>query len=184
MRAFIRGGCIALTTAALVVSMAGVAAAAPKPKKQSPAKYAKTMCGTYSQLLTDVGTTFATAIGNLDITDANGFKAGAVAPTNTVLASLKADETKLASVYPDVSNGQKIGKLLVTTPTEVEKALTQALAALQADATAAGPGKFVAAVTVLPTKLSDPFTKITDQTLINAFQKEKSCKNVVMVTGG
>ncbi|HSO95708.1 MAG TPA: hypothetical protein VLV81_06675 [Acidimicrobiia bacterium] len=183
MRAFIRGGCIALTTTALVVSMAGVAVASPKPKKQSPAKYAKTVCGTYTQLENDIGT-FATAIGGLDTTDVAGYKTGAAAPTTTLLASLKADEAKLAAAYPDISNGQKIGKLLVTNANELDKSLTQALATLQADPSVAGPGKFAGSVATLPTKLSDPFSKITDQTLINAFQKEKLCKNVVRVTGG
>ena len=183
MRAFIRGGCVALTTAALVVSMAGVAVAAPKAKKQSPAKYAKTMCGTYSQLLTDLQT-LNTAIDQLDVTDATAFKAGATAPTNAFLTSIKADEAKLAAAYPDVSNGQKIGKLLVTDANEAEKALNNAYSALQADASPAGGAKYAAAISVLPTKLSDPFRKITDQTLINAFQKEKLCKNVVTVTGG
>jgi hypothetical protein len=181
MRALIRGGCVAFTAAALVVSMAGVAAA--KPKKQSTAKYAKTVCGTYSQLETDIGT-FATAIGNLDPSDPAGYKTQAAAPTNTLLTTVKAAQTKLAVAYPDVSNGKKIGALLVTNATELDKSLSGALTTLQADSSAAGPTVFRVAIQVLPTKLSDPFSKVTDQDLINAFQKEKSCKNVVQVTGG
>src|SRR5450759_3252886 len=73
LRALIRGGCVAVTAAALVVSMAGVATAAAKPKKQSAAKYAKTVCGTYPQLENDIGT-LATAIGNLDPSDLAGYK--------------------------------------------------------------------------------------------------------------
>ena len=183
MRALIRGGCVAVTTAALVVSMAGVASAAAKPKKQSAAKYAKTVCGTYSQLETDIGT-FATAIGNLDPSDPAGYKTQAAAPTNTLLTTIKAAETKLAAAYPDVSNGKKIGSLLVTNATELDTSLTNALSTLQADKSVAGPTVFRVAIQVLPTKLSDPFSKVTDQTLINAFQKEKLCKNVVQVTGG
>jgi hypothetical protein len=183
MRALIRGSCVAVTTAALVVGMAGVAVAAPKAKKQSPAKYAKTVCGTYSQLETDIGT-FATAISNLDPTDPAGFKTQAAAPTQTLRTTLRADEAKLAAAYPDVSDGKKIGTLLVTNAKELDTSLSRALTTLQADATAAGPTVFTAAIRVLPTKLSDPFSKITDQTLINAFQKEKLCKNVVQVTRG
>jgi hypothetical protein len=183
MRALIRGGCVALTTAALVVGMAGVAVAAPKAKKQSPAKYAKTVCGTYSQLETDI-TTFATAISNLDTTDPAAFKTAAATPTQTLLTTLQADEAKLAGAYPDVSNGKKIGALLVSNAKELDTALSDGLTKLQADATVAGPTVFKVAIQVLPTKLSDPFSKITDQTLINAFQKEKLCKNVVTVTGG
>jgi hypothetical protein len=182
MRALIRGGCVAVTTAALVVSMAGVATAA-KPKKQSAAKYAKTVCGTYSQLETDI-TSFATAIANLDPSDPAGYKTQAAAPTNTLLTTIKAAETKLGAAYPDVSNGKKIGSLLVTRPTELDTSLTNALSTLQADSSAAGPTVFRVAIQILPTKVSDPFSKVTDQTLINAFQKEKLCKSVVTVTGG
>ena len=181
MRALIRGGCVAFAAAALVVSMAGVAAA--KPKKQSPAKYAKTVCGTYTQLETDIPN-FATAVGNLDPTDAVAFKTQATPLANTLVTEMKAAETKLATAYPDVSNGKKIGTLLVTNATEFEKALSDALSALQADSSVAGPTVFKVAVQILPTKLSDPFSKVTDQDVINAFQKEKLCKNVVTVTGG
>jgi hypothetical protein len=181
MRGWFRGGCVAFIAAALVVSMAGVAAA--KPKKQSAAKYAKTVCGTYSQLETDIGN-FATAIGGLDSTDPAAYTTGAAAPTNTLLATLKADEAKLAAAYPDVSNGKKIGTMLVANATELDKSLSAAYRALQVDSSAAGPATFQAAMLVLPTKLSDPFSKVTDQDLINAFQKEKSCKNVVKVTSG
>jgi hypothetical protein len=181
MRGMIRGGCVALTAAALVVSMAGVAAA--KPKKQSPAKYAKTVCGTYSQLETDIPN-FANSVSNIDTTDLNTFKTQAVSMANTLVAELKAAETKLASAYPDVSNGKKIGTLLVTNATELETALSDAVTKLQADNTVAGPTVFGVAIKVLPTKLSDPFSKVTDQDVINAFQKEKLCKDVVQVTGG
>jgi hypothetical protein len=183
LRALIRGGCVAVTAAALVVSMAGVATAAAKPKKQSAAKYAKTVCGTYSQLENDIGT-LATAIGNLDPSDLAGYKTQAAAQTNTLLTTIKAAETKLAAAYPDVSNGKKIGALLVTQPTEIDKSLSGALSTLQADSSAAGPTVFLVAIRVLPAKLSDPFSKITDQDMIRAFQKEKSCKGVVRVIGG
>jgi hypothetical protein len=182
MRALIRGGCVALTTAALVVGMAGVAVAGPKAKKQSPAKYAKTVCGTYNQLETDL-TTYQTALGNVDTTDPASFKTQAVSLTTPILAELKTDQAKLAAAYPDVSNGTKIGSLLATNFSDRYTALNSALSTLQADATVAGPTVFKVAVGVLPVKLSDPFSKITDQTVINAFQKEKLCKNVVTVTG-
>ena len=181
MRALIRGGCVALTAAALVVSMAGVAAA--KPKKQSAAKYAKTVCGTYSQLEKDIPN-FATAIGNLDPTDAAAFRTQATPLASSLMTELKAAETTLAGVYPDVSNGKKIGTLLVTNATELDKALSDALSALQADSSVAGPTVFKVAIRILPTKLSDPFSKVTDQGMISAFKKEKLCKDVVQVVGG
>lgn len=183
MRAIVRSGCVALTAAALVTGMAGGASAATKPKKQSPAKYAKTVCGTYSQLEKDIPE-FAGAVGSIDPTDPAAFKTQAVTQANALVGELKADEAKLAAVYPDVSNGKKIGALLVTNATELVKLLSDAVAALQADNTVAGPTVFGVAIRTLPSKLSDPFSKVTDQDVINAFQKEKLCKDVVQVTGG
>ena len=183
MRAFIRGGCIALTTTALVVSMAGVAAAATKPKMQSPAKYAKTMCGIYSKFDSDYSN-YVNAVQNVDPTDPTAFKTQVASLTAPILAELKAGQVKLAAAYPDVSSGKKIGTLLSTNFGNTNQALATALSTLQADATVAGPTVFVVAIKVLPVKLSDPFSKITDQTVVNAVQKEKLCKTVVTVTGG
>jgi hypothetical protein len=183
MKAFIRGGFVAVATAGLLVSMAGAGTAATKPKKQSPAKYAKTVCGTYSQLETDIGN-FATAIGALDPSNPATYTSQAATQTTTLLSTIQAAETKLAGAYPDVSNGKKIGQLLVTNATELDKTLSTALQQLQSSSSVAGPTLFRVAIQILPTKLSDPFSKITDQGLISAFKKEKSCSNVVQVTGG
>lgn len=183
MRAFIRGGCIALTTAAFVVSLTGAAGAAPKPKAQSPAKYAKTMCGIYAKFDSDFSN-YDTAIRNVDPTDPAAFKTQMASLTAPIQAELKAGQVKLAAAYPDVSSGKKIGALLSTNFGNTNQALASALSTLQADTTVAGPTTFLVAIHALPTKLSGPFRKITDQTVINAVQKEKSCKTVVTVTGG
>lgn len=181
MKGLVRGGCVAFTAVALVVSMAGVSVAAPKAKKQAAAKYAKTVCGTYTALLNDI-TTYATAISNLDTSDPATFQTQAAGQTTPLISTIKAAETTLAGAYPDVSNGKKIGTLLVTNATELDTTLSDALTKLQADSTIAGPTVFKTNLAILNTKLSDPFSKITNQTLITAFQKEKSCKDVVQVT--
>ena len=43
---------------------------------------------------------------------------------------------------------------------------------------------FEVAFNVLSTTLSDPFSEVDDQDLLKAFDKEKSCKDVVTIFGG
>jgi hypothetical protein len=171
-------GVVAATIAAGMVLAAGSVAEA-KPKKQSTSKYAKTVCTTYSTLLNSF-TTYAQGIQSLDTTDTAGFASQATTQTNTFLGAVKADEKTLQGAYPDISNGKKVGSLLATNATEVDNAISAALNQLQSGGIA-GPAVFGAALQTLGTKISDPFSKVTDQGLINAFQKEKSCKDVIHV---
>jgi len=164
--------------AGLVAGTAGAASA--KPRKQSTAKYAKTVCGVYSQLENQL-TTYAGSIAALDTSDPAGYATQATALTTPLLATVKADETTLQNAYPDVNNGKKIGTLLVTNATEIDQALTGALAQLQ-PSNPASPTLFMVAIETLSTKISDPFSKVTDQNLLTAFQKEKTCKSVVTVS--
>jgi hypothetical protein len=186
MRALIRGGCVAITAAALVASMAGVAAA--KPKKQSTAKYAKTVCGAYSKIDAQL-TSFGNALGAIDSTDPAAFQAQAVTAANAFVASVKTASTKLTDAYPDVSDGKKVAALVNSQPDTIQSAISTALTQLQAEtgpAAVAAPAQFTAAVLALSARLKadDPLTRVQDQDVINAIQKEKSCKNVISVTGG
>jgi hypothetical protein len=180
MRGLKRGGAAVLLIVGIVVGGAGVAAA--RPQKQSTSKYAKTVCGTYQGLLNDI-TGYGTAIGNLDPTDPTGFQTSATTQTTALINQIKVAEKKLSNAYPDISNGQKVGKLLATNASELDTLLTSAEAQL-AQGGIAGATQFTASIATLSTKLSDPFSKVTDQDLINAFQKEKTCKNVVQVEPG
>jgi hypothetical protein len=184
MKAFIRGGCVALTAAALVVSTAGVAAA--KPKKQSAAKYAKVVCTAYTSF-TDAAKTYSDALNALDPTDPPTYTTQAVAATNTFLTTIKASATKLTGVVPDVSKGTKVAGLLNARATTIQSGVSAALTALQTanPPTATAVAQFSAAITTLFAQLTadDPFSKITDQTVLTAFQKEKLCKTVVRVIG-
>ena len=177
MRRFGRGITVAGVVAGLVLGVA--AAAAAKPRQVSTSKYAKTVCGIYSTLENQI-TAYATSIGNLDPNDAAGFQAQATSLTNTLITTVKADEVTLTNVYPAITNGKKIGASLVANSTEVDQALTQALTQLDPN----NPGAsidFTTSIATLSAKLSDPFSKITNQQLITAFQKEPSCKSVVTV---
>jgi hypothetical protein len=180
MRGIMRGGAAVLLIVGVVVGGAGVAAA--KPTKQSASKYAKTVCGAYQTLLNDI-TSFGTAISGLDPTDPTAFQATATTQTNALLADIKTAEKKLSAAYPDVSNGQKVGKLLATNATELDTLLTGAQSQLAAGGIA-GATQFTVAIQTLSSKLSDPFSKVTDQGLIHALGKEKLCKNVVQVEPG
>ncbi len=182
MRRIIQGGGVMLLAAGLLVGGTGIAGAATKPKQQSSAAYVKTVCGVYNQLLADFGN-FTKSIGNLDQGDPTTFTPAATAQTNTLLSTVKADETTLKAVYPNISNGKKVGALLATNATELESQLTSAVNQLQAGGIA-GVTQFTVGIDTLGAKLTDPFSKVTDQGLINAFQKEKACKSVVQVTGG
>ncbi|HEV2310803.1 MAG TPA: hypothetical protein VGU73_09775 [Acidimicrobiia bacterium] len=177
MRRVGRGIMVAGVVAGLVLGVASAAAA--KPRGVSTSKYAKTVCGVYSSL-EDQLKSFATSIGNLDPTDPAGFQAQATSLTNTFIMTVKNDETTLMNVYPNISNGKKIGASLVANSTEVDQALSTALSKLDPS----NPGAsidFTTSIATLGTSLSDPFSKITNQQLIGAFQKEPSCKSVVTV---
>ncbi|HEY5165559.1 MAG TPA: hypothetical protein VIJ44_06375 [Acidimicrobiia bacterium] len=173
-----------MTAAALVVSMAGVAAA--KPQKQSPAKYAKTVCGAYTSF-TDMAKSYETALSAIDPSDPAAYTTQAVAATNTFLTAFQTSVSKLTNAYPDVSDGKKVATLLNASATTIQSSVKTAIANLQA---ATSPGavavaQFSAAVTTLFATLiaNDPFSKITDQTVLGALKKEKSCKNVVQIIG-
>ena len=177
MHRTVRGAVAAVAVAGVVLGAVGSAGA--KPKKQSTAKYAKTVCVTYSTLLDDF-MAYAQGIGNLDPTDAAGFTTQATTQTNAFLAKVKGAEKTLQGAYPDISNGKKVGTLLATRPTDIDKAVSSALTQLQSGI---APAVFVGDLRTLATTISDPFSKVTDQGLINAFQKEKTCKTVVHVVG-
>ena len=120
-----------LAIVGVVVGGAGMASAASKPKQESAAKYAKTVCSTYQGLLNDI-TTFGSGISALDPTDPTGFQTSATTQTNMLLGEVKAAEQKLAAAYPDISNGKKVGKLLSANATELDSLLTSAESQLSA----------------------------------------------------
>jgi outer membrane murein-binding lipoprotein Lpp len=180
MQRTVRGVVVGAVVAGIVLAAGSVAEA--KPKKQSVSKYAKTVCTTYSKLSADF-TNYTNGIDSLDMTDTAGFASQAVTQTNAFLAEVKADEKTLQNVYPDISNGKKVGALIATRATELDNVISPALSQLQSGTGPAGPAVFGAALQTVNAKVSDPFSKVTDQGLINGFQKEKSCKDVVHVIG-
>lgn len=177
-----RGGAALVAVATALVLSAGIASAkSSSPKQQSVAQYAKTVCSTYQGLLNDL-TTYGNGIAALDPTDPAAFTTSATTQTDALLTTVKAAEKTLTAAYPDISDGQKTGKLLATNANQLNSLLTAAEQTLTTGG-ASGPTEFTVAIQTLSTKLSDPFSKVTDQTLIGAFQKQKICKNIVQVVG-
>jgi hypothetical protein len=173
-----------------VVSIAVVGTSATAGAKDvSTAKYAKVVCGTYSDIQDEVEA-FKEAYNALPSDDAAGFQTQAVALTNTLLDDVGTLKAKLQKVSPSVDDGKKITKLFAKNLNEFDSEVTKALETFQAaDANAAAftadIAGFEAAVTVvLDAKTSDPFSKVKDQDVIGAFGDEKSCKAVVTAIGG
>jgi hypothetical protein len=169
-------GPLAVLAAAAVV---GAAVAGATPRKQSPARYAKTVCGTYSQL-ESAFRQYADGIGTLDPSQSGAYELQAAAKTNALLATVKAGEATLQGAYPDVAHGKRVGVLLTSNATEIDGAVTAALQQLQFGGAAAAV-QFQVAIQTLGSKITDPFSQVKDRNLISAFQKEKTCKDVVHV---
>ena len=146
-------------------------------------KYAKTVCGIYPNLLTDL-TNFAVGIAGLDPTDPSAFQTQATRPDRRDHHEGEAAEKTLADVYPAVSNGKKTGKLLATNAKQIDTLLTSRGRQARPGQRRGRRPTSTVAIETLATKLSDPFSKVTNQSLLNAFQKEKLCKNVVEVEPG
>ncbi len=174
----VRGGVAVLVAAGVVLG--GVGAAGAKSTKQSASKYAKTVCGTYTNLENEINGLLA-SVNGLD-PNSPTYTTDATNQTNAALNTVKAAEVTLQNAYPDISKGKKVGALLATNATEIDQGLTSALQQLQAGG-AAAQTQFQVGLQTLGAKVSDPFSKVTDQSLIAAFKKEKLCKNVVTVIG-
>jgi hypothetical protein len=177
----VRGWVVAVSAMVLVVTMAGPAAA----KKVSPEKYAKTLCSTLDGLL-DSTTELVDAYNALPVDDSATFQTQAVELANTFIADLEAAEAKLKKVTPDVSGGKKISKSFVEylsgQTAEVQTAVdTFAAADANGVAFAADVATFEVAVQTLGVTASDPFSEVTNQDLLQAFDGEKSCDDIVTV---
>ncbi len=168
---------VAVLAAAVVIGAAAVADATPK--KQSPARYAKTVCRTYTQL-EGAFRQYADGIGTLDPSQSGAYELQAVAKTNALLGTVKAGEATLQGVYPDIAHGKRVGVLLTSNATEIDSAVTAALQQLEIGG-ASAVVQFQVAIQTLGSKITDPFSQVKDRNLISAFQKEKTCKDVVHV---
>lgn len=161
----------------VVVGLAGPAAA----KTVSPKKYAKSLCTTL-----DAQNELTDAYSALTVNDSVTFQADAIALVDTFLADLEAGRKKLKKLTPGVDGGKKISRVFVRylddVITEVQAARdTFGAADPNGVAFAADVSTFEVALTVLNTTVGDPFSKVSNQDLLGAFDKESSCEDIVTV---
>jgi hypothetical protein len=186
VRTSIRIGLVAATSALLVLGVAGVGAAAPRAI--SAKRYAKTVCGAYTDLKQKVSA-FTDKYNAETSTEPVAFQTEVGTLTQGLLDDIATLEGKVKKVYPDVDQGKKITKLFVKNFNEINAQISAALKKFKAAdpngvAFQADVSTFEVAVNLLDTKTSDPFSKIDDQDLLGALDKEKSCNEVVTIYPG
>jgi hypothetical protein len=182
-----RIGLVGALSALFVIGATGIAVA--KPTEVSTKKYAKTVCGVYTDIPKNIED-FTSAYNTAPTSDPTAFQTSAVTITSDLLDNLGQLQAKLKKVYPDVDDGKKISKIFVNDVQEyldeISKALTKFKAADPNGAAFVGDqATFETEINVLSaTTVSDPFSKVHDQDLLGALDKEKSCKKVVTIYGG
>lgn len=173
----VRVGVALATAAVLALGLAGPAVA----KMVSPKKYARLLCATL-----DAQSELTDAYSALPVHDSVTFQADAIALVDTFLADLDTGRKKLKKLTPDVDGGKKISKVFVgyldDVITQVQSARDMFAAAdPNGVAFAADVSTFEVALTVLNTTVEDPFSEVTNQDLLGAFDKERSCEDIVTV---
>ena len=182
----IRIGLVGVLSVTVLLATSSIAGA--KPEAVSTKKFAKTLCTAYLGL-PKVFKTFTTAY-NTAPTDPTTFQSTVVTSATDLVGSLQKLEVKVKNAYPDVDSGKKIAKLFVNDFQRYVDKVSSALSAFKsADpngaAFVADQAKFEAAMTILTAaNPNDPFRKVDDQDVLNAFKKEKACSQVVTIFGG
>jgi hypothetical protein len=169
------------TVAVLVLGMAGPAAA----KTVSPEKYAKSLCTTLGDLV-EAQNELVDTYNTLPIDDPASFQSQTIDLVNGFVADLEAAEAKLKKLKPDVDGAKKVAKIfneyLAGQATDVQAAVdTFAAADANGVAFAADVAALEVAINLLSTTAGDPFSEVTNQDLLEAFDGERSCEDIVTV---
>ncbi|MGI8796445.1 MAG: hypothetical protein ACR2IR_07715 [Acidimicrobiia bacterium] len=177
----IRIAVVLATVAMVVVGLAGPAVA----KTVSPKKYAKSLCTTLSDLVESTNELVDT-YNTLPVDDPVAFQSQTVDLVNGFIADLEAAEAKLKKLKPDVDGGKKVAKVfndhLAGQAAEVQAAVdTFAAADANGVAFAADVAALEVAINLLSTTAGDPFSEVTNQDLLEAFDEESSCEEIVTV---
>jgi hypothetical protein len=185
VRTSTRVGLAAALAALVVLGAGGLATAAPR--EVSTQKYAKTVCGAYTDLKEQVSA-FTDKYNADTSSDPATFQTEVGTLTTGLVDDIGTLQAKVKNVYPDVDDGKKITKLFVKNFNEIKSQISAALEKFQAAdpngvAFQADVSTFEVAVNLLDTKTSDPFTKIDDQDLLGALDDERSCNEVVTIYG-
>ncbi|HUF85066.1 MAG TPA: hypothetical protein VMQ81_10790 [Acidimicrobiia bacterium] len=177
----VRFGVVLGTVALLVLGLAGPAAA----KTVSPKKYAKSLCTTLGDLV-DSQNELVDTYNAVPVDDPATFQSQTVELVNGFVADLEVAAAKLKKLRPDVDGGKKIAKVfneyLTGQATEVQAAAdTFAAADANGVAFAADVAVLEVAINLLSTTAGDPFSEVTNQDLLAAFDETKSCEDIVTV---
>jgi hypothetical protein len=166
--------------ATLMVATAGIAAA----KEVSNEKYAKRICGEINGVLDDID-----SLDTADTSDPVAYQTDAIAVVDELIAGLDAAGAKLKKVSPE-DGGKKVTKLFNAYLKEFSGKFQElrdefASADPQSPAFTADVTVFTVGISNAPLGIDDPFAALTDyQDLLGAFGDEKSCADIVTVTGG
>jgi hypothetical protein len=172
---------------ATLTVLGAAAAVAAAPRAVPTKRYARTVCGVYTDLKADVAA-FTDEYNAGTSSDPPTFQTEVSTLTSGLLDDVTALQRRVRNVYPDVDDGKQITKLFVKNLNEVKTQISRALEKFQAAdpngvAFQADVSTFEVAVSLLDTKTSDPFSKIDDQDVLSALNQEKSCQEVVTVYG-
>ncbi len=162
-----QGTGLVLLTAGLVLGTSGVAGA----KTVSDKKYAKSICGA----ITGVSNTID-QIQPPNSGDPATAQAQILASTDQLLASLNEAKAKAAKLSPS-DGGKKVTKLF----DQYFQSSVDGVTAAREKLAAADPGN----AQTLQATTGDPFSKLSsNQDLLQALKKEKTCSKIVTVYGG
>jgi gas vesicle protein len=183
MSRVLRVGVVVAAAAALL----GAAGTPVGTKKVSDEKYAKTLCTTLKDLKDTQGG-LVDQYNALGVADPPGFQSQAAGLVEGYLSEVKSAAAKLKKLEPDVGGGKKIARAFTAyingVANEVQAALDTFRAANPGSPAFAGDiTAFETSINVLGTTLGDPFSKVKNQELLGAFDKERSCDEVVQVVG-
>lgn len=173
-----RIGVVLGTVTMLVVALAGPAAA----KTVSPEKYAKSLCSTLGDVFGSQDE-LVDAYNAVPADDSVAFQSQTVDLVNGFVADLEAGEAKLKKLTPDVKRGKKVARLFIANLDRQSAAIQAAIdtfaradpngVTFQMDVTAFGVS--------LDSPGSQPFSEVTNQDLLEAFDEEPSCEEIVTV---
>jgi hypothetical protein len=175
-----RGTGLVLLTAGLVLGTTAVAGA----KTVSDKKYAKSICGAINGVSETIDQIQPATSG-----DPSTAQAQIVQSTDQLLASLNAAKAKAAKLSPS-DGGKKVTKIFDQYFQSTVDGVTTARQKLAAAdpsnvAFAADIAQFSAALQTLDATAGDPFSKLSsNQDLLQALKKERSCAEIVTVYGG
>lgn len=164
-------------------ALAGTAAAKTVPD----GKYVKSVCNGVHKVKNAFGKT-VDGYNALETTAPVAFQTQAATLVDGLIATIKKSEAKLKKVSP-ADGGKKVTKLFDA----YFKAFTTKLGDAVTKFHAADPNgvafqgdviQLQVAINIVTVGVEDPFSKVKDHDLLQAFHDEKSCSDVVTVFGG